>query len=90
VLPISVVTFSYFWIFKTAREQSRRIAGETARNVDENTTALAKQNYKAVKTIGFVFGVFIFSWMPCVVLPVVHYAAEKKDKCVDQRFSFVV
>ena len=90
VLPISVVTFCYFWIFKTAREQSRRIARETARNVDENTTALAKQNYKAVKTIGLVLGVFIFSWMPCVVLPVMHHFAEKEDKCLDHRFSFVV
>jgi len=90
VLPISVVTFCYFWIFKIAREQSRRIARETARNLDENATSLANQNYKAVKTIGFVFGVLLFSWMPCVVLPVVHYVAEKKDKCLDQRFSFVV
>ncbi|XP_020604529.1 trace amine-associated receptor 7e-like [Orbicella faveolata] len=89
VLPISVVTFCYFWIFKTAREQSRRITRETARNIDQNTTALAKQSYKAVKTTGFVLGVFIVSWMPCVVLSVVHHFAGK-DKCLDHRFSFVV
>ena len=88
-LPISVVTVCYFKIFKTAREQSRRITRENARNTNENNTARAKQNFKAVKTTGFVLGVFIVSWLPCVLISVAHHFAGK-DECLEHRFSFVV
>ena len=47
------------------------------------------QNYKAIKTIGFVLGVFIVSWMPSLVVSVVDYVTAS-DKCVDHKLAYVV
>ena len=53
VLPLTVVSLCYFWIFKAARKQSRdkEIRRESHRNFHENNTQQNTQNYKAIKTI---------------------------------------
>ena len=88
VLPLIVVTLCYFWIFKAAKKQSRRIRRENHHNLDSDTPQNT-QNYKAIKTIGFVLGVFIISWMPSIVVSVVDYVTAS-DKCVDHKLVYVV
>ena len=89
VLPLTVVTLCYFWIFKAAKKQSRKIQRESRRNFHKNSTFQNTQNYKAMKTIGFVLGVFIVSWMPSLVISVVDYVTAS-DKCVDHKLAYVV
>ncbi|XP_078371517.1 beta-2 adrenergic receptor-like [Oculina patagonica] len=90
VLPLTLVTLCYFWIFKVARKQARMI---TRRNLqaseDKSTPVRAAQNYKAVKTIGYVLGVFILSWLPSLVVSCVHYFTGN-DKCFYHKLLFVV
>ena len=89
-LPITVVTLCYFAIFKAARKQASRINRENLQKTNEkNAPARAMQNYKAIKTIGFVLGVFIVSWMPSLVVSVVDYVTAS-DKCVDHKLVYVV
>ena len=88
VLPLIVVTLCYFWIFKAVKKQSRRIRRESHHNFDSDTQQNT-QNYKAIKTIGFVLGVFIISWMPSIVVSVVDYVTAS-DKCVDHKLAYVV
>ena len=89
-LPITVVTLCYFAIFKAARKQASRIKTENLQNANErNASARAIQNYKAIKTIGFVLGVFIVSWMPSLVVSVVDYVTAS-DMCVDHKLSYIV
>ena len=89
-VPITVVTLCYFAIFKAARKQASRIKRENLQNANErNASARALQNYKAIKTIGFVLGVFIVSWMPSLVVSVVDYVTAS-DKCVDHKLSYIV
>ncbi|XP_078370249.1 beta-4C adrenergic receptor-like [Oculina patagonica] len=88
--PITVVTFCYFWIFKVARKQAEMI-GRDKDNCDENKTVRTIQNYKAIKTIGFVLGVFIVSWMPCLVVSIVHHHdVTEHDQCADHHLLFIV
>ena len=89
-LPITVVTLCYFAIFKAARKQASRIKRENLQNANErNASARALQNYKAIKTIGFVLGVFIVSWMPSLVVSVVDYVTAS-DQCVDHKLVYIV
>ena len=90
VFPLSVVSLCYFWIFKIAQKQSRRIKRENLQNPQENSaTVEAIQNHKAIKTIGFVLGVFIVSWMPSLVVSVVDFVTAG-DKCIDHRLVYIV
>ena len=90
VLPITVVTLCYFWIFKAVRKQTRKITRQRHQNsAEKNTPPRAIQNYKAIKNIGFVLGVFIVSWIPCLVASVVGYLTAD-DKCLDHKLSFAV
>ena len=89
-LPITVVTLCYFAIFKAARNQANRTKRENLQKTSEkNAPVRAMQNYKAIKTIGFVLGVFIVSWMPSLVVSIVDYV-RSSDKCVDHKLAYVV
>ena len=88
VLPLTIITLCYYWIFKFSRNQSRKIQRRSVQN-NENAPASATQNYKAVKTIGFVLGVFIVSWMPSLVVSVVDYVTAN-DQCMDHKLAYVV
>ena len=76
-VPTTVVLLCYFWIFKAARGQIRRMR---VNSNEQNTACSAKKNYKALKTVGFVLGAFIASWMPCLILSITHQFAAK-DMC---------
>ncbi|XP_078355298.1 beta-2 adrenergic receptor-like [Oculina patagonica] len=88
VFPLTLVTLCYFWIFKVARQQSKRITRDNHQN-DGNTPVRALQNYKVVITIGFVLGVFVVSWMPSVIISIVDYVAAN-DQCIDHKLAYVV
>ena len=88
-VPLTVVTLCYFWIFKAAKKQASRIKGENLQNSNEmNCPVRAVRNHKAMKTIGLVLGVFIVSWMPSLVLSVVHYVTAS-DKCFANKLVLV-
>ena len=89
-LPLTVVTFCCVWIFTVARKQAGRIKRENVQNSNEmNSPVRAIQNHKAIKTIGFVLVVFIVSWMPSLVLSVVHYVTAR-DKCFSNKLAYIV
>ena len=89
-LPLTVVTLCYFWIFKVAKKQARRINEENLQNSNEmNCPVRAVQNHKAIKTIGFVLGVFIASWLPSLALSVVYYVTAS-DKCFSNKVVYIV
>ncbi|XP_022801305.1 histamine H2 receptor-like [Stylophora pistillata] len=71
VFPLLIVSISYIYIFKLAKEQFKRIlVEENPRNYDENIKVRTMQNFKALKTVGFVLGACIITWMPSLVLMV--------------------
>ena len=86
-IPTTVIAVCYFWIFKAASDQARRMTGGNKHRVDERPSSFPSriiQNYKAIKTIGFVLGVFVVSWMPCLVLSIVHEFSAS-DPCTDEK-----
>ena len=92
VFPITVVTLCHFWIFKVARRQVQRMIRRRRNHQnfdDKNTPVRAVQNYKAIKTVGCVLGVFILSWLPSLAVSFVHYFTGN-DKCFYHKVLFVV
>jgi len=89
-LPITVVTLCYIWVFTVARKQASRIKREILQNSNEmNASVRAIQNYKAMKTIGLILGVFLVSWLPSLVVSVVDYVIAS-DKCFYDKLLYVV
>ena len=89
-LPLTVVSLCYVWIFTVAKKQAGRIKKENVQNSNEmNSPVRAMQNHKAIKTIGLVLGVFIVSWMPTLVVSVVHYVT-KSDECFSIKLVYIV
>ena len=85
-IPTALVTLCYVWIYKAARKQATAITRVTLPGVEPT---LAVENYKAVKTIGFVLGVFLASWMPYFVVSIVHQLVAS-DYCMDHKLYTVV
>ena len=74
LVPLLVVCFCYILIFKLARKQFRIIL--LAKNIPdsgENVRVRVRQNFKAIKTLGFVLSACIVTWMPSVVLQLVNF-----------------
>ena len=86
-IPIALVTMCYLWIYKAARKQATAIKRV---NQPGGEPAVAMENYKAIKTIGFVLGVFLVSWMPSFVVSVVHHSAAGSDSCMNDKLYTVV
>ena len=81
LVPLLVVCFCYILIFKLARKQFRRIL--LAKNIPdsgENVRVRVRQNFKAIKTLGFVLSACIITWMPSVVLQLVNFY-YMQEKC---------
>ena len=91
VFPLFVVSFCYICIFKAARKQFRRIlAGKNPRNYDENRVR-TMQNFKAIKTVGFVLGVCVITWMPSLAVLLVNcYYMAINQQCKDIKLNAVV
>ena len=89
--PLTVVTLCYVWIFTIAKKQASRIKRENVQNSNEiNSSVRAIQNHKAIKTIGFVLGVFIVSWMPSLVFSVLLYITTASAKCFSYKLAYIV
>ena len=90
--PLLVVSFCYIIIFKVARKQFGRIlAAKKLPDSSENIRARVTQNFKAIKTVGFVLSACIITWMPSVVLQLVtFYYIEEAKRCTLRKIKFVV
>jgi len=89
-LPITVVTLCYICVFTVARKQASKIKRENLQNSNEmNASVRSIQNYKAMKTIGLVLGVFLVSWLSSLVVSVVGYVIAS-DKCFYDKLLCVV
>ena len=90
--PLLVVSFCYIIIFKVARKQFGRIlAAKKLPDSSENIRARVTQNFKAIKTVGFVLSACIITWMPSVVLQLVKfYYMEEEKRCRLRKLTFVV
>ena len=92
LVPLLVVCFCYILIFKLARKQFRRIL--LAKNIPdsgENVRFRVMQNFKAIKTVGFVLSACIITWMPSVVLQLItFYYIEEAKRCRLRKIKFVV
>ena len=94
VAPLFVVTFCYMFMFKASQRQCRRMFPNEnrqsfdAKNIPGNGTM---KNFKAIKTVGYILGVYIVSWMPSLVLLVVHcYYTATNHLCYDIKIDKVV
>ena len=94
VAPLFVVTFCYMFMFKASRRQCRRMFPNENRqsfdtkNIPGNGTM---KNFKAIKTVGYILGFYIVSWMPSLVLLVVHsYYTATNHLCYDIKIDKVV
>ena len=75
------------WIHATAATTLNLCCVCVCVSADERPSSFPSriiQNYKAIKTIGFVLGVFVVSWMPCLVLSIVHEFSAS-DPCTDEK-----
>ena len=85
-IPLALVTLCYFWMYKAARKQATAIIRV---NQPGRQQAFAIENYKAIKTIGFVLSVFLVSWLPAFGVSVVHHSATA-DSCMHDKLYSVV
>ena len=91
-VPLLVVSLVYICIFKEAKEILRGISAEKITgNYDENIRVRAKQNFKAIKTVGLVLGTCIITWLPSFVLLLLHfYYSKANHNCKRNKLIFVV
>ena len=89
VFPIIVVFFCYICIFKTANKQYKRVKKDYQHGDDSSRRAL--NNFKAIKTVGLVLGVFIVTWMPSLILALVtyYYRKTEHEQCEEQELHSV-
>ena len=89
--PLLVVSFCYIIIFKVARKQFGRIlAAKKLPDSSENIRARVTQNFKAIKTVGFVLSACIITWVPSVVLLLVDLYYAKEERCRIRKVKSVV
>ena len=79
ILPLCVICYCYFHIFRAARFQQRQIAVLSSVNTAHVNTAL--KNKKAAWTIGIIIGLFVLTWTPSLVLSFVEIVAVHKGSC---------
>jgi len=85
-IPLALVTLCYVWMYKAARKQATAIMRVNQRG---RQPAFAIENYKAIKTIGFVLGVFLVSWLPAFGVSVVHHSVAA-DSCMNVKLYSVI
>ena len=72
LMPLLVICYCYYHIFRAARQQQRQIAMLSSVNPTYANTVL--KNKKAAWTIGIIIGLFVFMWTPSLVLSFVEIA----------------
>lgn len=71
IAPIILISVCYYFIFKAARLQIRRISLQETFNPDE--VIVQVKNRKAACTIGIIVGVFTICWSPSLVISLVQF-----------------
>lgn len=79
ILPLCVICYCYFHIFRAARLQQRKIAILSSVNAAYANTVL--KNKKAAWTIGIIIGLFVVMWTPSLVLAFVEIVTARKGSC---------
>ena len=82
VIPLCVILFCYFHIFKAIREQRRKIVQRTDVCAFKQNT-LPQKHAKAARTTAIVILFFILLWAPNIVITFLNFFA--KDKCLEIR-----
>ena len=67
-VPLSVITYCYYYIFKVATRQVKQIAVETSLPSDNSKLVEVKKNKKAAWTIGIVIGIFLVLYLPSMTI----------------------
>ena len=88
VFPLIVISFCYMFIYKLARKQYRRVL-EAEGPPDSGVKVRTMQNYKAIKTVGFVLGAYTITWIPSVVLLLFNFYI-KVNRCKNREIKFLV
>ena len=91
-IPLSVVCLVYIFVFKEAGQKLRGMTDwKKVGDYDENTQIRAMKNFKAIKTVGLVLGACIITWLPSLVLLLLHfYYSKANHNCKRNRLIFVV
>ena len=76
-LPLIIICYCYFHIFRAARRQQRQIAVLSSVNAAYSNNIL--KNKKAAWTIGIIIGLFVLMWTPSLLLSFVGLAMA--DSC---------
>ena len=77
VFPVIVVSLCYICIFRVANKQHKQVRKEYQRT--NYSLCQSLNNFKAIKTVGLVLGVFITTWMPCLIVELVTYYYRKME-----------
>lgn len=76
LLPLNIIAYCYFRIFKIARQQKKKIAAE---NIKKDDTSFILRNNKAAWTAGIIIGLFVVLGIPNFIIASVQSAS--KDPC---------
>lgn len=72
IIPLSIIAFCYFHIFRAARSQARKIRVTSVQNETERKEAANHlKERKAALTIAIIIGLFILFWSPGMILSTV-------------------
>lgn len=85
-LPLVVICYCYFHIFRAARHQQRQIAVLTSVNATYANTVL--KNKKAAWTVGIIIGLFVLMWTPSIAVSFVEFAMNAPCKRLDLVLSW--
>ena len=77
LVPMIIIVSCSIWNFKAAAAQTRRMYNNALHNQDE--AKRRKQNFKAVKTISIVVGLFIVCWLPVLVTSFVDFFDKRSS-----------
>ena len=68
-IPLSIIAFCYFHIFKAARSQAKKIGVASTQNEAERKASVSRRKErKAALTIAIIIGLFIIFWSPTMIL----------------------
>ena len=72
LLPLNVIAYCYFRIFKIARQQKKKIAAE---NFKKEDATFIRKNNKAAWTAGIIIGLFVILGIPNFIIACVQSAS---------------
>lgn len=83
IAPLTLISICYYFIFKAARLQIRKISAEET--ISANEAIVQLKHRKAALTIGIVVGVFTICWTPSLVISLIQFFTS--DPCEKLRIN---